>query len=390
MNVSEKIKSFERSDIKAFAFAFTLFLMTPPYFIWNKLSPLIFIAFCILLSFRYIKFNAIPKVIFAFFLLLFYVFVGFKEASNLFGYFSLIGIVSFTLLEDEFLKKVFKNYIFIFSVTMIPSIVSYLLVNIFDVNLPNEIIKPLNQFKANDYILYPFYVQQNTFIDLILPRFYAYYDEPGVVGTISGVLLMVNGFDLRKKINIPILIAGLLSFSFAFYIMMLGYFFVFVKTKYKVIGAIVIISLLPIISSNELLNSYIFSRFEINENGSFTGDNRIVNRNFEGFYDRYSKSDDFYFGLEKKASLKYNFGGASYKDLIVNYGIIPFGTFILLFILYAYNKLQFRKEFFVYLFVLWSIIYQRPFITDYYYVFLIFMPIIFLSKKALVRKKVES
>ncbi|MEA4975151.1 MAG: hypothetical protein VB046_05375 [Paludibacter sp.] len=320
--------------------------------------------------------------------MLFFLFVGYKDGSNLFGYSALVGVVLLALVEDTFIRKVFKLYLYIYSITLIPSILSYLAVNLLGVNLPYEIIKPLNLSKSYTYILYPFYVQQNSFFDLILPRFHAYYDEPGVVGTVSGVLLMINKVDLKKKINYPVLFAGVFSFSFAFYIMILGYFLVFAKTKYKIIGAVVILSFLPIISTNELLNTYILTRLEINEDGSLSGDNRIMNKNFEQFYERYSKSDDFYFGLEKKASSKYNFGGASYKDLIVNYGIVPFSVFILILLLYAHNKLQFRKEFFIYLFILFSVIYQRPFITDYYYMFLIFAPIIFMSNVKPLKKKI--
>lgn len=388
MNIQNKIARLGSRDINAFVYAFILFLMTPPYFIWNKISPLFLIILCVIFSIRYIKFDSIPKIIFSFFLFFFFLFVGFKNESNLFGYSALIGIVLLTLIEDTFLKKIFKFYLYIYSITLIPSILSYLTVNLLGINLPYEIIEPLNLSKSYTYIQYPFYVQQNKFFDLILPRFHAYYDEPGVVGTVSGVLLMINKVDLRKKINYPVFIAGLLSFSFAFYLMMLGYFFVFAKTKYKIIGAVIILSFLPIISTNELLSSYIINRLEITEEGSLSGDNRIMNRNFEEFYERYSKSDDFYFGLEKNASSKYNFGGASYKDLIVNYGIVPFSVFILILLFYAHNKLQFKKEFFIYLFILFSIIYQRPFITDYYYMFLIFSPIIVLSDIKPLTKKI--
>lgn len=388
MNIQNKIARLGSRDINAFAYAFILFLMTPPYFIWNKISPLFLIILCVIVSVRYIRFDSIPKVVFSFFLMLFFLFVGYKDGSNLFGYSALIGVILLTLIEDAFLRKTFKLYLYIYSITLIPSILSYLAVNLLGINLPYEIIQPLNLSKSYTYIQYPFYVQQNMFFDLILPRFHAYYDEPGVVGTVSGVLLMINKVDLRKKINYPVLFAGVFSFSFAFYMMILGYFFVFAKTKYKIIGVVVILSFLPIISTNELLNTYILTRLEINEDGSLSGDNRIMNKNFEEFYERYSKSDDFYFGLEKNASSKYNFGGASYKDLIVNYGIVPFCIFILILLLYAHNKLQFRKEFFIFLFILFSVIYQRPFITDYYYMFLIFAPIIFMSNVKPLKNKI--
>jgi len=379
MNAHEIINRNER--IRSLIFAFLLFLLMPPYFVWHKIHPLIFISLCVVLSFQNIKLNSVPKAVFVFFLTIFYVYLGFRSGQNFFGFMPLFGIVLLVLVEDKFLIAALKYFILIYSISLIPSILSYLLVNVFSVKLPYEIIKPINLLKTYDYIKYPFYVQDNKLISLFLPRFHAYFDEPGVVGTFSGVLLLLDGFNLRKKVNIPIIIAGLLSFSFAFYIMLLGYFLMFVKTKYKIIGLIVIIALFPVISNNEVLNGYILSRFEIQEDGTLAGDNRTSVK-LDDFYERFSNSDDFYFGLGKEAKLKYNYSGASYKDLIVNYGIIPFIAFMLIFILYAFNKIKFKKEFFIYIVILASVIYQRPFIMNYIYVCLIFVPIVLLSAKS--------
>lgn len=372
-------KIYLKKEVQAFAFALTLFLITPPYFLWNKLSPLVFVTICSILSFRNFKIDTIQKLILFLSLFTFYIFLAYKDNSSIFGILSLIGICVLVLNSDVFLNMVFKKYIYIYSITLIPSLLSYLLVNLFGVSLPYNIIDPLNEIKTYSYSQFPFFVQESHFFDIILPRFHSYYDEPGVVGTISGVLLLATKFNLKERINIPILIAGVLSFSFAFYLMLLVYIIFFVKNRFKIIGIIGLLIFLPLLSGNETINTYILSRFEI-DNGQLAGDNRVMNKNFDDFFERYSKSEDFYFGLGAKSSSTYNYGGASYLDLIINYGIIPFVAFIMFFVIYAYVKIGFKKEYFIYLLIFGSIIYQRPFITNYFYMFLIFMPIIFLSE----------
>lgn len=78
-----------------------------------------------------------------------------------------------------------------------------------------SIISPLNTIKSYEYIQYPFLVVSQV-SDFVYFRFCAYYDEPGVVGSIASLLLIGNRFNLRLWENWPILIAGLFSFSLFF------------------------------------------------------------------------------------------------------------------------------------------------------------------------------
>jgi hypothetical protein len=373
IGIFSKDKFLRSQQIEPFLFACMLFFMTPPFFLWNKISPLVFVAICCSLTLINLQIEK-SKIILFFSLIFFYLFVAYKDNTNINGILSLFGICTLALNSDSFIKDVFKKYVFIFSLTLIPSIISFLLVYVGSIKLPFSYIDSLNIFKSYNYIHYPFFVQENKISEIVLPRFHAYYDEPGVVGTISGILLFLNRFNLKEKINIPIFIAGVLSFSFAFYVIMVIYVLLFLKMKYKILVILLIAGLFPLLSSNEMLNTYILSRFQV-ENGQFVGDNRIAGGGFEYFYNNYLHSENVYFGLGSRANLKVNFGGASYKDLILNYGIIPFISFVLIFISFAYLKFKWKKEFFIFLIIMVAVLYQRPFITNYFYVFLIYAPI---------------
>lgn len=376
--LDSKISKSSFNNFEAFIFAVCLFLLTPPFYLWNSISPLFFIVICIVLSIRNIRNFNLVHLIFSISFLFLYAFFSLKNDLNFFGFLIFMSICILTIISEEFLKNVLNKYIYIFSITIIPSIIIYLLVYFFGKNIPNSIIEPYNQLRTSEYFRYPFLVSENIYDNMLLPRFYGYYDEPGVVGTVSGVILLCQGYNLKKWINIPVFIAGLLSFSLAFIIISLVYGFIFLQTKYKILIAAVIIGIVILFTGNEVLDGYIFSRFEF-ENGKFVGDNRIGD-DYANFYNQFSNSKDYYFGLGQNAAADSNFGGATYKDLIVSYGIIAFVFFITLFMLMAYTRFQFRKEFFLYLFILFSVLYQRPFIGSFLYMFLLFAPLSFLNK----------
>jgi len=375
--IKEKDSKFNLKNLEAFIFAFCLFLLTPPFFVWHSISPLILVLICSLLSIN--NFNHKERFTIEFFVafLFIYLYAAFNNQQNILSIIAILVVVTLLITSSDFLKNVFTKYIYIFSITLIPSIIFFLAINFFRIDIPHSIITPLNTFKDYSYTQYYFLVQANDPLDISRHRFFGMYDEPGVIGTISAVILLSTGFNLKRKINIPIFIAGILSFSFAFYMITLVYGFIFLRLKYKFILAIMIIGVVILFSENELLNKNIFSRFEYS-NGKIAGDNRTSEK-FEKFYEKYSSSSDFYFGLGANASLEKNEGGASYKDLIVNNGIIFFILFSGLCILRAFSQIQLKKEFFIYLLILFSILYQRPFITEYFYFFLILAPVPFFS-----------
>ena len=374
-----QISNFRFKDAEVYLFTFCIFLLSSPYFVWNSFSPLILVAICSLLSIKNIRINNPVNNIFFIVFVLIYFYIAFKDSQNLFGILLLLGICPIILTSEEFLKRVLTSYVFLFSITLIPSILVFLIVYLLGINLPHSYIEPLNAAKWYDYIHYPFLVQPNQTLGQILPRFCGYYDEPGVIGTLAGVILLSSGFNLKNKINIPIFIAGILSFSLAFYIMALVYGFIFLRSKYKILIAISVIGIVLLFSKNELLDDYIFSRFQY-ENGQFAGDNREADQDFKGWYKEFSKTSDYYVGLGGNASQIYNSGGASYKNMIVDYGLITVSTICFVFIAFAFSKFHFKKEFFIYVFIIFSVLYQRPFITMYFYMFLIFSPLVFLSK----------
>jgi len=371
--------TFSMMRVEALLFAVCVFLLTPPFFVWNSISPLVFIAGCTVLTLRNMAVDSRKGFLF-FMFVAFFLFASIRNESSVFGLLAVLQVCLLALADDAFLADVFESYVKVFAITIIPSLIVFLLINLGHVHLPHTTIPALAAVKDYDYNRYFFLVQDNDPLSLAFPRFCGYYDEPGVVGTIAGVILLCHGIDLRKRINIPILLAGMLSFSFAFYFVVLLQLVLFVRTRYKIAFALALAVGLFLVSETEIFQGYIYSRF-FREGGISFGNNRAVG-GFDDWYARYSGSMDYLFGLGLRAGQEANFGGSSYKDLIVSYGIVGFVWFLATCVLNAFFRLRFRREFVLYLVLLFVVVYQRPFITNYYYMFFIFASVFYLKKNA--------
>lgn len=381
--LSGRISKSNFKDFEGFIFAFCLYMIIPPFYVWRAKVIAICTLICSVLALKNYfkkKVNFLSHFIFFIGFLIAYSYFALNNERSIFGYIAMISVCSLFITSAKFLNIVLEKFIFIYSITLIPSIIVFLLIHIFGLNLLISIIKPLNELKNYDYSVYPFLVQPNAISDILIPRFCGYFDEPGVVGTISAVLLMCSGFNLKKAINIPIFIAGILSFSLAFFIVTFVYVFIFSPVKYKIISIIFILGCIYILSGNDLFKHYYLDRLEFVD-GKFAGDNRVAS-GFDVWYEKFKESDKYYFGVGWSEARKQNLSGSSYKELIVAYGIIGFIYYISLCLLFALFQIRFRKEFLLYLFLLFTIIYQRPAITSHIYMFLIVASIPFLSESA--------
>ena len=221
-----KINSY---NIELWIFAICLVLSIPPYFLWQLSSPY-FVIGCLLIAAKHAKLSdrTANDMFFMFLLTGIYFFYGFLNSTSLQGtlYVCLIPILFYA--DRKFLTDAFEKFVYVFSITLAFSIIQFILVQILGISMPAKSIQPLNKAKQASYLAYTFYVTTNQWGADILPRFFGYYDEPGVVGTLSGLILMTRKFNLKKLINIPIFIGGLLSFSLFFYVIAIAYTLIFV------------------------------------------------------------------------------------------------------------------------------------------------------------------
>lgn len=380
---------YKKGSLDEWLFSISIFLLTPTFFVWQANYFRIFCLgiIAVVVAKHFISLSTTEgKLGLSLFLLseIFLVSGGFGKSLNINGFLLGTIISSVFLLKGSFLSHVFNIYIWIFAITIIPSIMLHIIVNIMDISLPFTLIKPGNVDKIYNYRQYYLLVAPNLdYFNRI--RFCGYYDEPGVVGTTAAIILFCKNYNLKSKINITILIAGILSFSLFFYLASILYFIFFFKIKYRIYALFGIMGLYFVFSNNPVLSPLVFERAKV-ENGTLAGDNR-TSATFDYWYkNEFKNSSAYYFGLGNGANLKYNYGGASYKNLIVNYGLIPIIIYISLFTFLARNRLGLNKYFFSYSFLLIITIYQRPFIGGIYSTFIMFAAIFYMHEANLKNK----
>ena len=374
-----------RKNIFEWLVAILIYLSIPPSFMWHIDAREGVLFLCVLLlSIFYSLFSRlkiqIDNLKFVIFLSIIFFYIALKDDSSIFGLINKTLLPYILVVNSAFSVAVINKFIKIYSIFLIPSIVVYFLVVLLGIPLPYDVLDAVNTTKDYSYIQYPFLVTIDDPLNIGYYRFMSWFDEPGVVGSVSGILLMVKGLEFNKWETYVLLFSGFLSLSMAFFVILSVYIFLFQNSKVKLVAAVILCTLIIICYSNDIISYLLLDRFNF-ENGTFAGMNRTSDK-MDLFMKDFLRSDRIWFGYGHNYSQTVvNAGGASFKDLIVNYGLIPFIGLLLSTILYAVSKLKLSKELIVYIFMWFAIIYQRPFITLLFYFFLLYFPLYILEGK---------
>lgn len=380
----KNLRNFERG--KAFIAACYLFSLIPAYIVWNNIAAPLLIGFLFILLLSdiiqvgYAKRKVLPALLFVLVLILYTI----RAGSNFWGFLSVICLFPIPFVRRTFLVDIYDNFVKVFAFIMALSLLLYFLVVFVGIDIPSKIIQPLNEAKKEIYYQYPFLITTNNFITGHSIRFFGCFDEPGVVGTISAIILLANKFDFRKWENVVVMLAGICSLSLSFFMVCGIYVIVIAPFKYKIISIILIIILINTFYSNELLYQVFFRRFEIDD-GVLAGMNR-EHGNFANLYVNFRHSSDYWWGLGYGTGALYNEGGSSYKMLIVDFGLLFFVLYVSCYYLFAIGSISGFKKYFVYSLAFLGTMYQRPFINLPLYVFLMFSLIYVIERKYISTK----
>lgn len=275
------------------------------------------------------------------------------------GIVTIVNFLAFAFiptLKREVVHETYKVFRKLFVIFLGLSIINYLLVLIgFDFG--GTVIEPLNKLKKYKYVMYPFLV---TPIGHEFSRFHSIFDEPGVVGTLSGLMLIAEQMNLQKKSNYIILIGGLLSLSFYFYVSMIFGFILFSKKlQNKWLYISLLVGFIVISYNNDFLYDKLWHRFEYDAtSGKFAGDNRnstVV----ENAYESIAGTPLFFTGLGSAATEEFS-GSASLQLIILKHGFIFVALNLLGYLLLSIRQIKNRSDliFFFVFFIL--TLYQRP------------------------------
>lgn len=356
------------------AAALLLFFFTQPFFIWGYLFQNNYVQFILgfIMAYLFLKnkeFVGITKLLFICFLVIM-VFQTYVQGRNIFY---LLSILPFSLLpfaNKKFTKSTYNNFLNIYCFISFISLIVWLLALI---GIAPQIgtVAPLNQLKNFQYIHYPFLILSPGSY-----RFCCVFDEPGVVGTLSGIFLCIQGINLKDKRNVILLASGLCSMSMFFYLMIAVYGVLYYITEKKSIWkAILMITIIFVISyviqNIPVLNEIIGNRLEWNaDEMRFVGDNRS-SEELISYLTNIVGTNEFWYGVNDKSDFWESVSGECniYITILMN-GVL----FCLLYLGFMLTYgLRFKKTwtaFILFIFVFLTCIYQRPFLFNAYFIFL--------------------
>lgn len=291
----------------------------------------------------------------------------------------LILLLIFLSLSEKSKGQVFRYFLYLFAISLIPGIFVSLM-NILGVNIKYNIIQPVQEIKIAANLQYKHYFlavfRENRYWSPRFKPLCGLYDEPGMIGTVSALLLCADNFNVKKyKENIVLIIGGIMSMSLAFFIVCFFYymFYLFNIKKKKQIYIILAIVLsvcvvLFIFRDNEILQDRIFNRITWT---SLINNNRTSDE-FDIIFRKYLQSGEILFGLGNGNPIFNIVDAASYKVLIYNIGIIGFMVLVGWFGFWGIYRAKGNKYANILVGIFLLSIYQRPWIIYMYMLVILF------------------
>lgn len=279
--------------------------------------------------------------------------------------FSIIPFVNkrFTVLSLEYFQK-------IYAIIMGASMIVLVLVLV-GAPIPGSVIAPLNEAKSYNYISYPF---------LVIPlftegaiRFHGPFDEPGVIGTVGFVLLVLNDFRFKNRWwTIIILISCIISFSFAFYAGTIVYFVIrYLLYRDRSSRGFIIVAMIFYLITSQIpfFKETVYSRFKYDEQtGKLAGDNRSTEAQ-EDYLKTIRWTSAYFWGTNDSDIIDSTFGAAGLVKAIIINGIVFIVLYCMLFWGFAFhNQLSF-KQCVLFVALMMVNVYHRPNLFSFAFIF---------------------
>lgn len=298
---------------------------------------------------------------------------------------SLVAFVTFIIcmsLNFEQRSKLYEIFMKVFALITLPSVIYFSVHHLLGINLPYSVLGPDHIGKAAAGVYYelrPFGLIISSIKYFTVPRLCGIFDEPGVIGTISAMLVVVNICCHRfRNWTFLLIFEGIMSFSLAFFVMMIILASIIAIQK-SIIKFLVFLTFLVFFSAFFITVEFDNPNLKkIQNRVDFTSDilikdNRTSNsfeKEFKAFVNRGGYSLFFGEGIGAYHANPNMTGSNSYKCLIYDYGIVGFILYmsflVLLYVMeYRINKLAF--PFFV---VFMASLYQRAYVLNSLFLFL--------------------
>ncbi|ENM3814821.1 hypothetical protein [Vibrio paracholerae] len=385
-----------KNVIIPYLYGFIALVSLSPYFVWNEPSFIkLLLSFSLLVTalffFRAKKIKS-KSLFLAFFYSLIVFFLQFSHNGIVFSISSMtIVVFLFFLLDDEFKYKSHRAFYNLYALSLIPGLfVFFMLLVGFDISWSYLAVN--NELKQQAGLFYRNYIGTVILSSQIYPfgsgeifRFSGFFDEPGVVGTVSALLLIADGFNLKNYKSKVVFLAGVLSFSLAFYLLVV--IFLLIKRT-----SLFLFLLIPVVfftsaffnslQNNPIINKYVVERFSKGIDNPSSINNRASDCFIDEF-DVFIKGGNVIFGNGASAHVNTGCDVSSYLTIIYNHGFIGLAIIILLYLmmLFCCNVNVKRVHIFLPFIIMFSMsVYQRPVVLSFWMI-LIFLGGVYFYKQ---------
>lgn len=302
-------------------------------------------------------------------------------------------MLAFIIIGREIQLKSFRYFVNIYVVTLLPSLAYFLLMSV-GFSFPWNALESTNEGKISAGFFYREYVGMVVIHQLVFPlgngeifRLSGFFDEPGVIGTVSALLIAAFWPNLGLFKRFVLVASGILSFSLTFFILM-GVYFLFKKPaliiSFAIVSALAITYLPDNIKENKLVSYYVMERLTKSVL-SYSDVNNRTSVCFDIKYNDMITSENVWFGFGHGAHARTSCesAGSSYRTLIYNFGIMGF-AFIVAFYLAIFFKLLYSLDDLYravpFIIVFLGAVYQRP-AVDTLWLILIFIGFCLINNK---------
>ena len=297
--------------------------------------------------------------------------VAFVDRSGFVTLFNFLAFAFIPILRKDLVFATYKTFYRLIVFFLGLSIINYFFVRL-GLTFGGTVIEPLNQLKSHQYVMYWFLVEPYL---VSSGRFHGLWDEPGFIGTICGLLLIAERMNLKKTGNWIILIGGLLSLSFYFYVaLIVGLILFSSRLKHRWLVMVMFFVLFLVSYNNPYLYDRLWSRFEWNEEeGTLEGDNRNSG-SLASYYESIKGTPAWFTGVGSAVAKDYS-GSASLNLIIVKHGFIFVFLNLLGYALLSLREIRNKKLWFAFFVFFVLTLYQRPGFYGTYSIFLYTMVI---------------
>ena len=291
----------------------------------------------------------------------------------------MLELVFYFFLDNAEKKKLylmFKNFLYIISII---GVVIYVC-SVIGISLPHKTVPYYGSHSM--FTTYQNYGLAYLCVKGDVCRLCGLFNEPGYFGTMLALVLCIERLNMRKKENIVFFIAGFFTFSVAFFLIVILYAVLVNIHNYKYFVLILFFVLfylfvLPNIQfSNTSLNRLV-ERLTF-QDGQLAGDNRSNYITDFFYYSVLQSPKKIIWGYGSGFASFLHTGALSYKNYIINFGLVGFALIYIPLLIEALRKARLKRECVIFVICFFSSIYQRPNIYTLPYFVVLFGGIAYL------------